>query len=481
MKLCANYVRGCRTQLDQEYKFTRCQDCLKKDREKDKAKRDAAKLQSQSATDITEKICTTCCKLQPIESFDGVKGVTKTCSNCREQNKLQDSRRDKEHRNELARKNEAKPECIAVKKQWKEANYEKVAETWMNSRANKIERLGVDEYASQNSAQAKNWRDSNPEKVAQINEDKKNNVSYHYSNYQRTANLKNLDFDISFEDFCVLVINPCHYCGEVQERGFNGIDRKDQAVGYNMDNGVSCCSVCNYMKNTLSDYVFVKKIEHILLYNKLIKEGEFCDELFVDTHKTVFGKYKERALRKQLDFMLLFDDFQCITSNDCYICGKKTNMIHQNGIDRFDNTIGYIEENCRSCCSGCNYMKRNYTYDDMMDKFQKIHKHYPSNIRKNIVIDVDRPVENILFAQEEIIENIVLPIKNTIQIQNCVKTNKKSKEEITENARLRKQKQRESLKEKYGDEEYKKLRASEIAKSRADKKTKLALEKDDEA
>jgi hypothetical protein len=47
---------------------------------------------------------------------------------------------------------------------------------------------------------------------------------------------------------------------------------------------------------------------------------------------------------------------------------------------------------------------------------------------------------------------------------------KKTEEEIKENARLRKQKQREKLKEKYSEDEYKAIRAKEIADERKKKK-----------
>lgn len=494
-KLCVNYIRGCRVSLELDHKFTRCPDCLLKDRTKDKERRDAAKLAATSVAEstntvITEKTCTTCCQVYPIESFAGVKGVTtKTCVKCREDNKKQDSKRDKEHRNAVARVNEAKPECRAVKKQWKEANYEKVAETWMNSRQNRIERIGVDEYAKQNTIQAKNWRDANPEKVAVNNEEKKNNINYHYSNYQRTADLKNLEFCISFDDFCVLVRKPCHYCGELQERGFNGIDRKDQSVGYIMTNAVSCCSVCNYMKNTLSDYVFIKRIEHILSYNKLI-DGELSWDLFTDTKKASISVYKNSAYKRGLDFMLLEDDFMEIKSKNCYICDKPTTDKHQNGIDRYNNSIGYTKENSRACCSSCNYMKKDHTYEFMMEKLKQIYRHR-SNILEPIQENDDNIVgllvdinttENIVMVIDEFTdtnqdlyetqptENAVVNTNEVVQRQHCVRTNKKTKEEVTENARLRKQKQRESLKEKYGDEEYKKRHAAEIAKNRAAKK-----------
>ena len=38
-KTCCNYIRGCRIQLDLEYKFSKCQDCLQKDRNRDNERR----------------------------------------------------------------------------------------------------------------------------------------------------------------------------------------------------------------------------------------------------------------------------------------------------------------------------------------------------------------------------------------------------------------------------------------------------------
>ncbi len=50
-----------------------------------------------------------------------------------------------------------------------------------------------------------------------------------------------------------------------------------------------------------------------------------------------------------------------------------------------------------------------------------------------------------------------------------VNKNKKTDEEKREEARLKKQRQRAELKERYGDEEYKKMRATELAAYRKNK------------
>ena len=68
-------------------------------------------------------------------------------------------------------------------------------------------------------------------------------------------------------------------------------------------------------------------------------------------------------------------------------------------------------------------------------------------------------------------DNIVVNEVNIIQEKrSIVKSNKQTKEEITEKARIRKQNQRERQKQIYGDEEYKKIKAKEIAEFRAKKK-----------
>ena len=121
-KLCVNYVRGCRSKLNMDYAYTRCDDCLQKDREKDHAKRHGV----ASVVPIqNHKICTVCCKEYPLEDFRGsVSETTKTCSRCREHFKSQNDKRDREIVNAMARVNDKKPERIAVKNEWKEKNYD---------------------------------------------------------------------------------------------------------------------------------------------------------------------------------------------------------------------------------------------------------------------------------------------------------------------------------------------------------------------
>uniref|UniRef100_A0A6C0HSX1 Uncharacterized protein n=1 Tax=viral metagenome TaxID=1070528 RepID=A0A6C0HSX1_9ZZZZ len=475
-KTCANYVRGCREQLDIYYKFSRCEDCLKRDREKEKARREEKMKDSNNEG---KKKCSSCCIEYTIEHFKGINGgETKTCSKCRENFKISDANRDKEHRNAVARKNDSKPERIAVKNEWKEKNYEKVAGYWMKSRQNKIEKLGVDKYQKYNAENAKNWRENNPEKVINNNEKKRESLKLNYNVYIRTASNKGLEFSISFEEYEKIVCDKCYYCGIIADKGFNGIDRKDQTKGYLLDNCVNCCQMCNYMKGSLNDFNFIKKIEHILTYNKIIENGNLYPEIFANYfNNVIFKKYKDRSNQKKMNFEITESQFKEITSYDCYICGKKNSETHRNGIDRFDSNIGYLFYNCKSCCGECNYLKREYNYNDFIEKIKLINNNL-NNLSPKLLLPINNNIEKIKL------ENTFVPFDNKIIIntdskdkinipKNIVKNkNKKTKEEIRENDRIRKQEQRKRLIEKYGDEEYKKMNAKLIAENRRKKKEK---------
>lgn len=429
LKACANAVRGCRETMEPSYKFARCQECLKKDREKDHEKRGAV---------VPGKQCTVCCKEYPAEMFQGLKGTTLTCKNCRDTFKRADEKRDLDHVNELARKNEKKPERKAVKAAWKEENYEKVAMYCLKHRQKQIE-TDVDEYHKHNAEIAKAWRDKNPEKVQEAYKKKNENIDYSYLNYERNAQLKQLDFKLTKEEFFDIVQQNCSYCGIMQEKGFNGIDRVDSSVGYITENCVTCCAMCNFMKKCLDKQTFLQRIEHILSYNKFV-EGKLHPQAFRDYNPT-FISYLDKCGKRDISFDITQDEFYECTKQNCYLCGKANTLTHTNGIDRINSDIGYTKANIHTCCANCNYMKNNYTYKEFMDKCSLIYEH---SIKNNNII----------------IENIV------IETRDIVKGNKVSSEERKEQNRINKQALRDRLIAKYGDEEYRKMHAKQIAENR---------------
>lgn len=442
-KKCANHIRGCRTLLATDYTRTKCEDCLRKDRERDKKRREEAKAKQQTATeDETSRKCTTCCQEYPIDQFQGlrVNTLTKTCQKCRESNKINDSRRDKEHRNELARICSKKPEQIARKKEWVENNYDKCVEAWQKHRQTRIEE-DTEEYLQKNAENAKRWRENHPDKYADNLEIRKNSINQQFTIYKRTAFNKNIPFELNFEQFGNIVTKPCYYCkGFSEHKSLNGIDRKESSGPYNVCNTVTCCKMCNMMKNTLNEYTFLKQIEHILTFQNLIPDGKLYPETFSNYYGSSFIGYQKRAAEKKLDFELVKDEYTWLVIENCYICGKPSSDTHKNGIDRYDNKQGYVKNNCKSCCANCNYIKRDNTYEEFIQKILQIHQN-----RKNDLFD------------------------NT-QSNRCLEpSNKLNKEEMKTHSQQTRESRITQLKEKYTPEEIKK-NATRIAESRKSKK-----------
>lgn len=389
------------------------------------------------------KDCSNCKRKYDISYFQGVKGETKMCSICREKNKIRDAKRDKEHRNALARLAERKPERVAKKKEWEEKNYDKVSKKWMDYRQRKINN-NLEEYLKNNAERVKKWRENNPEKAKIINEKNKNSITENYKIYQRSANYRNLFFSINQNDYESLVKNPCYYCGMIQERGFNGIDRLNQSIGYIQDNCVSCCKMCNYMKGSLNEKVFVNRVEHILNFNKII-EGKYFPELFSNHDGSSYNEYANRAKNKNLEWFLTKEEYNEIICKDCYICGKKTDKQHKNGIDRVDNKLGYTVENIKPCCGECNYMKNDYNIDELFNKFKLIYDNFNEKC-------------DFIEKRNE--------ITKTVDNKMIVKTNKKTKQQMAEYSAIRTKIRKEELVKRYNDEEYKKMKCDENYKNR---------------
>lgn len=435
---CSNYkYKNCRNPLPKDYKFKRCDECREKEREYDHSIRKAAAEEPCKIQGM--KTCSVCCKDFNIEMFKGIHGETKTCKSCRDSFKIADEKRDKEHVNELAKINSQKPERKEVKKEWKENNYDKVVLYWMNYRQRKMNE-DLDNYLKHNAEIQKNWRLLNPEKVIEHNEKNKNNMNRSYENYKRSATTKQLLFEIENDSFVNLVKQNCNYCGIIQDKGFNGIDRIDSKVDYILSNCVSCCEKCNMLKGCLSINTFKQIIEHILVYNKLI-DGNLFSKAF-HNYNSKYDNYETSANKRNLTFDIDKDIYDNVTFNPCYLCGKENTEKHHNGLDRYDSSIGYVYDNIRPCCGTCNYMKKNLNYTEFMDKCFEIYHHF---VKSNNNVNTSETNRNTNFI---------------------VKGNKLTKEQKEENKIKRMEKHRSELKEKYNDEDYKKQQSLELANKR---------------
>ena len=81
-------------------------------------------------------------------------------------------------------------------------------------------------------------------------------LQYRYSQIKTQAKRRNYSFELTFEQFLDIVNKPCHYCGSTESK-FNGVDRKDNTIGYSYNNSLTCCKHCNWSKRarTYEDFI----------------------------------------------------------------------------------------------------------------------------------------------------------------------------------------------------------------------------------
>ena len=92
--------------------------------------------------------------------------------------------------------------------------------------------------------------------------------------YKIQATKRGYRFNLNDEEAKTLMARNCFYCGSlpsnVAKAGkangdfiYSGIDRIDNSVGYEGDNCVPCCGVCNWMKRDLTKDQFIDHVHKI--------------------------------------------------------------------------------------------------------------------------------------------------------------------------------------------------------------------------
>jgi len=79
-----------------------------------------------------------------------------------------------------------------------------------------------------------------------------------YTTFKASSKYRDKNNSLKLEDFLKLISKECEYCGEkplnVSQQGlvYQGIDRVDNKKGYEIDNVVPCCKICNNAKHTMT-------------------------------------------------------------------------------------------------------------------------------------------------------------------------------------------------------------------------------------
>jgi hypothetical protein len=361
-KPCANLVRGCNEELPLTYFKTRCEPCLIRERQQDKARRDQAKIEHAQSAQLEIVKCSACKKEKPRAEFVGDRQLlVERCQSCRDQDKRNNLNRDKERRREQGRRSDLKR--ADKKKAYHAAHPEVMQRAWRSFRARQVI-ANVDQALSLGAAQQSLTRQIHPEYAAELAIKRKTDPHYAFATYKMSAKDKNIDMAMDEESMRHLFFSPCFYCNEPKGEFLQGIDRMDSFQGYIPGNCVTCCSTCNRMKGCLDAATFIRRAMHI-------EGGEKAyPECFPDSFCCRFSRYKYRASQMGLVFELKEEMFNAMIFMPCYLCGKHASSSHRNGIDRVDNALGYLESNIEPCCGECNAMKKDISLSLFCNKLK---------------------------------------------------------------------------------------------------------------
>jgi hypothetical protein len=139
--------------------------------------------------DIPILQCISCPKKGLLIDFINGKGdLGHKCQDCLRKQREKDKKRDRSDRD--YKEYESQPHVKARHKKWNKDNPEKSALYSMNYRNQQIKKLGEEEYLRRKAKYAEEWRKKNPDKQQKYYDDKKVNIWIRYCYYKRRAKKK---------------------------------------------------------------------------------------------------------------------------------------------------------------------------------------------------------------------------------------------------------------------------------------------------
>lgn len=98
-----------------------------------------------------------------------------------------------------------------------------------------------------------------------------------------------------------------------------------------------------------------------------------------------WSAYRQGAKTRGYEFSLSKEEFLFLLTSPCFYCASPPqenilrNNLGVNGIDRLDNSLGYISGNVVPCCSRCNTAKSSMSYKEFMEWIGRVYFHSLEN------------------------------------------------------------------------------------------------------
>jgi len=139
-------------------------------------------------------------------------------------------------------------------------------------------------------------------------------------------------------DFIGTAENTCSKCRTYNTKYYQNKKKSEDGEAFRARQAEK--DKARYDKNKNNDAFKAKNAER---YNKNKTNPEFA-----------LKQYKSNAKKRDLEWNLDDEDAKEIMTSPCVYCGI---FFEINGIDRVDNAVGYVTDNCVPCCKTCNFLK----------------------------------------------------------------------------------------------------------------------------
>jgi hypothetical protein len=257
-------------------------------------------------------------------------------------------------------------ECVNAKGYHKTHRSKKMAEN-------------ADAYRAHNAAVHLEWAHRNPERVKLQQEKTACEPKRKIATIRTSCIARDIDF--ADEDASLMMAKleqACHYCAGIPNDGerLNGLDRVDSEKGYTDANTVPCCPTCNAMKGPFSVDVFLSNVRAIYAHLGDVERSSSRVRTFGGHTELRYGPTRH----KHKDDLLTVDRKIELWSAPCYLCGRSPSF----GIDRLDASGDYTPENSRSCCTDCNYMKKDAELGAFASHVDRVAQHTSRWVIKDV-------------------------------------------------------------------------------------------------
>jgi hypothetical protein len=94
----------------------------------------------------------------------------------------------------------------------------------------------------------------------------------------------------------------------------------------------------------------------------------------------LWRKYRHSAKLRKHAWSLTKDEFRGLVEAPCHFCGRDPSLVHRwrgseyvfTGVDRWDNTRGYVAGNVVPCCATCNFLKGRLAGEEFLEAVARI-------------------------------------------------------------------------------------------------------------